>query len=205
MSEILPSHNVIPLQHIDYPDWHKQRTQFSLWYIHIECPKIIEYCQQQRFAFQHLLNQDYQRQWHISLFINGFWVKQRNYDDDFTAEDLQQQIHALTSLQLRPFQLTISHLGSFDNCLYLQILPHESLHKMRQVLAQTHHEISPTIYQPHITLGFYKDAFLKQDILSQIQQYSQQNISFTVNKIIFGHYQAKELQGELTHHFEFIF
>lgn len=183
-------------------EWHKNRPYFSLWYVEIGEPMIVDYCQNQQSHFQDFLNPNYQRQFHITLFVNGFWVKDKRYHDDFDEQDLNRQIHLLKSLHLNKFTLTLHQLHSFDNCLSIKILDDDNLSAIRQILQNTHNEISPSQYIPHITLGFYQDNFLKQDIIHYIQKIPIQALSFEVKTLTFGVYDVKALQGKLSSIFE---
>lgn len=182
----------------DYVGWHKHRPHFGLWYIEIHHQEIWRYCQLKQTQFHHFLNPNYHRQFHITLFVNGFWQPQKTHDDDFTPNDLNEQIGILKKLTLMPFELTLENLHTFDNCLSIKIKENEQLNLIRKYLSNTHHEIAPTHYIPHITLGFYQDNFLKQTILDKIHRQEFQELSFLVNKLTFGYYHALQLQGELT-------
>lgn len=194
---------VIPLLEQDYPQWHKNRSYFCLWYIEIICHDILNYIQIKQSEFQHFLAPYYHRQAHITLFVNGFWVEQKMYIDDFNQQNLNTQIQALQTLDLEPFTLTLEHLHSFDNCLAIKIQHHPIFNHIRQVFNQTHQEISPSDYIPHITLGFYRESFLKQQILDKIQNTVYQKLSFQVDKLTFGYYHAQALQGQLSPIFQF--
>lgn len=194
---------VIPLRNIDYPQWHKNRPYFCLWYIEITCPDILHYIHIKQREFQDFLAPHYHRQAHITLFVNGFWVEHKMYIDDFHQQDLNIQIQALQTLDLEPFTLTLDNLHRFDNCLAIKIQHHTALNRIRQAFNQTHQEISPSDYIAHITLGFYQESFLKQQILDKIQSIPYQTLSFQVDKLTFGYYHAQALQGQLTPIFQF--
>lgn len=194
--------HVIPLQpSYDYSDWHKGRLYFSIWYIELTCPHLITYCHSIRQQCLPLLDIHYQRQFHITLFVNGFWSKERRFSDDFLPEDLQRQVDQLHLLSLSPFSLTLTGLDSFTNCLFLNVDdPYGQLERIRQVFADVHPEISPAVYYPHVTLGFYRQAFLGDQVLKQIKQTVWQPKTFEVTQLKFGMYHASELQGRLCSH-----
>lgn len=201
---LLPNERVFPFIQQDYPDWHKGRQQFGLWYIEINSPIIVDYCQRIQKQFDNFLQPNYQRQFHITLFINGFWVKNKQLSDEFDKNQLDLHIQALTSLQLSTFDLTLNKINSFKNVLLIHIDDNNhQLVKIRQILQLFSDEISPTSYYPHITLGFYQQNFLGQKIFDKIRQINLQNLEFTVDKLIFGTYQSQELQGKLTPIYEF--
>lgn len=193
---------VTALNHQDYVDWHKHRPHFCLWYIEIDDKDILQYCQIKQAEFAQFLVPNYQRPFHITLFVNGFWQNSKVYDDDFIQNNLDRQVATLQSLNLKPFALNLTHLHSFDNCLSIKIADNDNLTLIRKHLKTTHHEISPSVYLPHITLGFYRQNFLKKTILNEIDNKGFENVSFNVHKLTFGYYHAVELQGNLTPIFE---
>lgn len=183
-------------------DWHKNRPYFSLWYIGIDDNDVLNECQATQKQCGQFLNPHYQRQFHITLFVNGFWVKDKQYDDDFNQTDLNGQIEQLKNLKLNKFKLSLEKLYAFDNCLSIKTSDNEYLTTIRQTLQSTHNEISPSQYIPHITLGFYQDDFLKQTMIHHIQKIPIQALSFEVKTLTFGVYDAKALQGKLSPIFE---
>lgn len=152
---------VIPLRNIDYPQWHKNRPYFCLWYIEITYPDILHYIHIKQREFQDFLAPHYHRQAHITLFVNGFWVEHKMYIDDFHQQDLNTQIQVLQRLDLKPVTLTLDNLHCFDNCLAIKIQHHTAFNRIRQAFNQTHQEISPSDYIAHITLGFYQWRLLR--------------------------------------------
>lgn len=182
-------------------DWHKGRTEFGLWYVEITCPDIQEYCHAKRQALMAWLEPDYHRQFHITVFVGGFWVADKVRDDEMTWQDVGRQVEALSRLGrrvIRPFYLTLSNLYAFDNCVVIKTRHSDELHRIRHVLSGVHGEISPSCYVPHITLGFYRDIFLKTDVQNAIRQTPCLPLSFRVDELTFGYYQATQGQGELT-------
>lgn len=196
--------STLTLTEQDYSAWHKNRTAFGVWYIEIEAEEISQYCQAIQTQFQSLLNPNYQRQWHITLFVNGFWVEHKHFADDFNRADLDLQINALNALNLKPFSLKLGHLHSFLSCPFIHIIDEQHhLASIRQALAQTQMEISPAHYTPHITLGFYQTEILGKDVLALMQKIPIQHLELSVKKLTFGTYQATALQGKLTPIYQF--
>lgn len=196
---------VIPVTTQDYSAWHKNRPYFCVWYIGVDDSNILNYCQMKQKEFSQFLTHDYNRQFHITLFVNGFWVENQVCDDDFNLSQLTKQINVLNELNLKPFKLNLSNFHSFDNCLSIQVLHNNNLINIRNTLKSVHDEISPSYYIPHITLGFYKDYFLKQTIYHRIKLSEIKKLTLTVNKLTCGVYNAQELQGQLTPIYEFEF
>jgi len=183
----------------DYPEWHKGRTDYGLWYIEIDQPELIQYLDEIQAQFSNLLLPAEQRQYHITLFVCGFLqpaVKQ--YDDDFQIQQLQQQIKLIEALQLKPFELEITHIDSFSSALFLQIKDQQGvLAQIRQQFAHISEEIAALEYCPHITLGLYGEAWSSDRVLQRIQQLPLKTIKIQVKKLTFGYYKAQILQGLL--------
>lgn len=194
-----PDHAVIPLQLRDYPEWHHGRDSYALWYIELHTPGLMAYYQQLRAQFSDFLIADAQRQPHITLFVNGFLTQQINWDDDFSLQQMQQQISLLQQQKLSPFKLALTGIDSFSSSLFIQVQDnHGILQQLRGLLARTQQEIAALSYYPHITLGFYRQAFMGQQIIDCIQQIDFKMQTIMVEQLRLGVYDAKTLQGRLS-------
>lgn len=178
-------------------EWHQGREAFGLWYVTMP-DELSMYCQNLRLRFDDIFVPNYERVFHITLFVVGFCGV-----DDFCKTDLDKQIGALQDLNLSPFELSLSSLGTFDNSLHIKIRSHAILNEIRQALS-VYPEISPTVYTPHITLGFYDDNYLMVDILDKIQAFQISPKTFLVDKLIFGTYIPTQPQGVLSCCYEFL-
>lgn len=183
----------------DYPEWHKGRSDYGLWYIEIDQPELIQYLDEIQTQFSDLLLPKQHRQYHITLFVCGFLqLYTHQYDDDFQIQQLQQQIKLVEALQLKPFELEITQIDSFSSALFLQIKDQQGvLTQIRQQFAQVSREIAALEYCPHITLGLYREAWLSDIVLERIEQLSIKTINIEVKKLTFGYYKAQILQGFL--------
>ncbi|ENW92215.1 2'-5' RNA ligase family protein [Acinetobacter dispersus] len=183
----------------DYPEWHKGRSDYGLWYIEIDQLELIQYLDEIQAQFSGLLLPAQQRQYHITLFVCGFLqpaVKQ--YDDDFQIQQLQQQIKLIEAIQLIPFELEITQIDSFNSALFLHIQDQQGvLAQIRQQFALVSGEIAALEYCPHITLGLYGEAWPSDRVLQRIQQLPPKTIKIQVKKLTFGYYKAQILQGLL--------
>lgn len=177
---------------IGLDEWHGGRTAFGLWYVPI-ADKTAATAQKMRALFKDVLAPNYERTFHITLFVVGFCG-----EDAFNQANLHRQIKVLQDLKLTPFKLSLSTLGSFDNSLHIKIGACAVLDEIRCALQRTHQEISPADYVPHITLGFYQDRYLMADILSKIQAVSLVPETFLVDRLNFGTYVPTQPQGKLS-------
>lgn len=201
-----PSMSVIPTLAQDYPEWHKGRTHYSLWYLEIQQPELLHYLHQLRQHFADMLYTPNTRQFHITLFICGFLTAhEQKWDDDFSHQQLQQQIEILNPEQKISFKLKSGYLNSFESALFIEIDDMQGiLAEMRQQLYACSKEVAPLQYCPHITLGLYKDKINSDAVFERMQNIPQQQFEFQVQQLTFGTYHAQTLQGPLTPYHQFI-
>lgn len=188
---------VLPFTTADYPEWHKGRQRYGVWYIPIDDAVVADYCGQLRGELHELLADDYRRQWHITLFVNGFYVDDCQYDDDFDNDILSKQINALEKLSLSNFHLMTQALGSFINCAYVGVKMHPALMHIRQSLGNHHQEIAPLTYAPHITLGLYRHAFEYDAVINRLNSVATTALDIPINRLMFATFDATDLQGKL--------
>ena len=183
----------------DYPEWHRGRSDYGVWYIEICQPELIHYLNKIRAQFSDLLIESNQRQYHITLFVCGFLTSHHpNFDDDFEIKTLSDQIKLIQQLQLEPFELEITQIDSFSSGLFLHIHDQKNiLSKIRKQLAQSSTEIAAVDYCPHITLGLYRENWPSDLVLQRIQKLPLKNMKVQVNQLTFGYYKAQILQGLL--------
>lgn len=194
-----PFCTVIPTLSHDYAEWHRGREDYALWYIEITEPKLQHYLQKLREHFSPFLFQPNIRQFHITLFICGFLTEyQPVLNDDFSQQQLSQQIKNLTKQKLGAFKIKTGKIQSFESALFVEILDeNNSLSVFRHLFAQNHHEIAALHYVPHITLGLYHSAFTAEQIFEHIETLEQQQFELDVTHLSFGYYKAKIIQGKL--------
>ncbi|MFN3291334.1 MAG: 2'-5' RNA ligase family protein [Acinetobacter sp.] len=196
-----PHSTVVPTEARDYPEWHLGRERYALWYIEVDDPVLISYLTQLRGQFSDLLYQPNQRQFHITLFIAGFWVEQATQSDDFSRAQLTQQFEHLKNLKLESFQLQVGGLNSFESALFLKVDDAAGmLDKIRKTLLQTSQEVAALSYCSHITLGLYREAVSSDHVLARMAEIEDIHSSLNISKLTFGFYQAHVLQGPLFSH-----
>ena len=191
---------VVPTLAQDYPEWHKGRTDYSLWYLEIQSPELLHYLHHLRQHFSDLLYTPNTRQFHITLFICGFLTThQQAWGDDFSQQRLQQQIELLNREKKSSFKLRSGRLNSFESALFIEIEDIEgSLAEIRQQLYTCSAEVAALQYCPHITLGLYKDHINSDAVFERMQNIPQQQFEFQIQQLTFGTYHAQTLQGPLT-------
>lgn len=188
-----------PTETHNYPEWHKGRKHYALWYVEIHHPELLAYLNDLTEKFSNYLLQPNTRQFHITLYICGFLKKNKmQFDDDFIQSKFQQQLKILTQNQPNIFKLTTGKINSFSSALFIEIQDHEnSLSNIRQLLSYSSQEIAALHYYPHITLGLYSTEIRAQEIFKAIETIDQKSFEISVDRLNFGIYQAQVLQGPL--------
>ena len=177
------------------------RELYALWYIEVDDPVLISYLTKLREQFSDLFYQPNQRQFHITLFVAGFWVEQATQSDDFSRVQLNQQLERLKNLKLESFQLQMGELNSFESALFLKVDDTAGvLDQIRKTLLQTSQEVAALSYCPHITLGLYREALCSDHVLARMAEIEDISYSLNVSKLTFGFYQSHVLQGSLFSH-----
>ena len=195
---------VVPTAAQDYPEWHKGRQRYALWYLEIQQPEVLAYLEQLRRQFSGLLFAPNTRQFHITLFVCGFLHQHKRYDDDFTYQQFNAQLQQLQLLNLAPFQLKTGKINSFESALFIEIEDSEqALQQIRQQLSPCSGEIAPLSYCPHITLGLYSHAFNSNELFRRADEIEQQSFELEIRQLTFGAYAAQQLQGPLSAYRQF--
>lgn len=201
---------VVPTLNQDYPAWHLGREHYALWYLEILDPDLLVYLATLREHFSDILYTPNTRQFHITLFICGFFnalntadailaAEKSKYNDNFSEQQFKQQQRQLQQLSFTNIQLKTGQINSFQSALFIEIQDDfEQLAQIRQCLNMNSVEIAPIEYCPHITLGLYKHAMNSDDVFARIAKLQQQQFNIDFQQISFGSYQAQLLQGPLT-------
>ncbi|MFT4763935.1 MAG: 2'-5' RNA ligase [Oleispira sp.] len=192
MKEPFLDHEVTqPTELRDFFEWHQGIKYFGFWAIEIKQQQCL---QQIKIAQQHLakkLHPHYLRQPHITVCASGLLDEQH-----FTHHALQQQIEKLQESKLTAFPLKLSQGNSFSTAPYLAIRdPSNALMTLRKLLNSICIEQDAAEYVPHVTLGFYNQAYNTTDLATDIANLSTLETDFIMKEIVFAHYNTNEIQG----------
>ncbi|MBA4503740.1 2'-5' RNA ligase family protein [Marinobacterium marinum] len=182
----------------DFPEWHRGIRHYAVWTLPVD-----DQAWQQRLAhLQHrlspFLHPGYVRQPHITLFAAGL-VDNRHFPPDRA----RQQAHVLRQLELSAIQLRATAVSTFTTAPWLGIQPVDnSLLYIRQALAKVIPEDAPADhYQPHITLGFYQQAYALEVIhthLAALNHTLPPLPPLSIKRVELCYYATHEMQGRLT-------
>ena len=154
----------------DYPEWHRGRSRYGLWMIALHCPEQLAYIDRLRQQLGDLLHPTW-RQPHLTLFVCGLEREQAEFDDDFTPQQLAQQLAAVRALASEPCALELGSPTSFSSAAYLPVSdPHGQLPRWRDALAGVCSEVRQATYVPHITLGLYRRQVSREVLRERLLQ-----------------------------------
>jgi 2'-5' RNA ligase len=96
------------------------------------------------------------REPHVTVFVAGFPCGTARWDDDVTEAALAAQGEALASTRVR---LRIGPANAFASCVVLEVEDADgSLADVRARLGRGVREVRFAPYQPHVTVGLFRDS-----------------------------------------------
>ncbi|MBP0047346.1 2'-5' RNA ligase family protein [Marinobacterium sp. AK62] len=181
----------------DCPQWHGGIEHYAVWCLPVEDPAWITFIHRAQSALSPWLHPSYQRQPHITLFAAGLVDKKSNLEAMLAA-----QIQSLELYSLSPVLLTPSALSTFSTAPWLGLTdPNGQLNRLRSRLSQVFCEDSPPArYQPHITLGFYRETYPLAPIHTALNQLSSDALRLPplrLDRLHLCYYRTREVQGRL--------
>lgn len=178
--------------------WRRGRSRFGVWVIDADGAPVRERLQRAQAHLGAVLWPS-ARQPHITVAVGGFLCDEARHADDWAPARLAAQQAALEGLALRPFELQIGGLDSFDSAAFLQVLdPAGGLASLREALVGAHHEYRDTAYCPHLTVGLYRRAVDKAALAAQLLAFDDgPPLSLSVTAVHWVSYAADELGGRL--------
>jgi 2'-5' RNA ligase len=190
-AKFLDHQNTQPIELRDFPEWHQGIEHFGFWAIEISHPDCLNKIQSHQRHLSKKIHPLYLRQPHITLVAAGLMA------DNFYNQDLlKQHIKQLENINLQAFPLQLAHCNSFTTCPYLYIGdPQDKLNSLRNCFNDVAESDHPEDYIPHVTLGFYNQAYRTSDIIKEISSINSIELEFMVSDIIFAQYKTSEIQG----------
>ena len=175
----------------DVVEWHQGIQYFGFWAIEIFDTACREKIRVHQAQLAPLLHPDYLRQPHITLWPAGLMAEQH-----YNKAKLHLHIAQLIDAKISAFSLRLSSVNSFMHCPYLAISdPLDNLNRLRQHFSYIAPADSPMSYTPHVTLGFYNQAYPSSDLVTEFVKLNWADIEFRVTELIFAQYKTKDIQG----------
>ncbi len=187
-----------PVSLSDWPQWHQGIRHYAVWCLPVDDPDWLAFIDQAQTALSPWLHPGYARQPHITLFAAGL-VDKNHYSADMQAA----QIKSLELYSLSPVLFTPAALSTFSTAPWLGIEDvNNQLESLRSLISKGLDEDSPAFeYQPHITLGFYRDSYPLADLTQRFEHLSQMAAklpTLQINQLHLCYYDTREIQGTLT-------
>jgi 2'-5' RNA ligase len=182
----------------DYPEWHQGRLRYAVWIVPINCPALLSHIHTLQTQLSDLLHAT-RRQPHLTLFVCGFEQTQAVADDDFTPEQLRQQMEGLGQVQSPPCTLEIGPPDSFASAAFLPVFDDRGhLQRWRTALGQSCREVRQSAYVPHITLGLYKRRIGADELRQRLAQLPvPANSQLNIEELHYATYESRDLFGPL--------
>ncbi len=182
----------------DWHQWHQGIRHYAVWCLPVDDPDWLAFIDQAQTALSPWLHPGYARQPHITLFAAGL-VDKNHYRADMQAA----QIKSLELYSLSPVLFTPAALSTFPTAPWLGIEDvNNQLESLRSLISKGLDEDSPAFeYQPHITLGFYRDSYPLADLTQRFEHLSQMAAklpTLQINQLHLCYYDTREIQGTLT-------
>ena len=191
--ELLAEPKTLPCRDEDFKEWHRGIPLYGFWGIPVRSSGWLSLYREAREHVLHLIHPGYSRAPHITLFPCGLLSPEH-----FSEDTLCRQALLLRQSNIRPFSLRYTAISSFSTAPYLGVEDSEGgLKKIRELLAGISGEDHPPpAYTPHITLGFYKEAFDSAEVSDCLKKFKKKfSLSLEVRELCFCTYKTCEFQG----------
>jgi len=178
----------------NFKEWHMGIPYYGFWAIMIERPEHLSLISKVQSHLQHFFLPGYSRQAHITLNACGLMSERH-----FSKADLDKQVSIIEAMNLSPFEVSISHIDSFTTAAYLNISDVSlSLSKINVALNQISCDSEPTSFEPHITLGLYREKFESKKVAKEIMKFELfETPPILVSEVHFCRYETANIQGQI--------
>jgi 2'-5' RNA ligase len=183
----------VPCFDRDFFEWHNGISHYGFWAVIVNDLDWIELCDAAHAHIRQFVHPGYKRTPHITITACG--LLDQNH---FSTEQMERQWMALRKMTIPPFCLKVGSLNSFTAapCLMIEDST-EVLKHIRDCLAVISEEDAPVQYQPHITLGLYRDAFSTVEVADCLARFKCASIKpMLVTELAFCVYETKDIQGQ---------
>lgn len=188
----LSTPKTVPCHDRDFVEWHNGISHYGFWAVVVKDPAWIALCDEAREHVKGFVHPGYQRAPHITVIACGLFDQ-----NHFSAEQLNRQKAALSEMRISPFHLAAGSLNSFTTGPYLAVEDRAgTISQIRDRLVMISAEDTPVRYEPHITLGLYRDAFDTVEIADCLARFTCKPVGpMLAAELSFCVYETKEVQG----------
>ena len=193
----------IPVVEQDYSEWHRGRSNYSVWLIESDGEEIHRHVEAAREHLSDFLIKPYKRQPHVTMYVCGFLVDNPRYDDDYGSGQFRVHAQALKDADIGPFFIETGGLNSFSSAPFLEVRDLEGgIAKVRTILSTMAKEVWTSHFTPHITVGLYSGAFSSSIVVRKISSFPVKPIKIKVERVTFATYNAHKIADALTYRHE---
>lgn len=200
MSRQAPSFShSLPCELREYPEWHRGRRLYAVWLLEVDAPPVLTRWQRARAHLADWLHPGYRRQPHITLGVAGFWGRQPKLADDLCPERLALLRQALRESPPATFELRIGAADSFASAPFLRVCsPPGCLEALRARLCPEDDQWRDTPYQPHLTLGLYRQRVTAAELRQRLTAFAEHEpLPLRCRHLSLCVYRARDPQGRL--------
>lgn len=176
----------------NFVEWHNGISHYGFWAVVINDPDWIVLWSVAHAHMKRFIHPGYQRAPHITIIACG--LLDQNY---FSTKQFNQQAKILSETTILPFYLKVGSLNSFSTAPYLEIEDSaEALKHIRDRLRVISEEDTLVQYEPHITLGLYRDTFSTIEVADCLSRFKcAPTRQMLVTELFFCVYETKQIQG----------
>lgn len=192
--EFLAVSNTVPYANRDFIQWHTGISHYGFWAVIVEGEDWIKLFDAASAYMEPFIHSGYRRAPHITVTACGLFSQEY-----FSDRLLDCQLTALSRASINPFMLKTGCLDSFVSAPYITVEdPTGALNPIRRLLMPFSREYNLARYQPHITLGLYRDKFSTQRVAYHFEDFPcMPACKMLVSEIAFCVYETKDIQGPI--------
>jgi 2'-5' RNA ligase len=189
----LSTPQTVPCRDHDFLEWHNGISHYGFWAVVINDLNWIAAWNAAHAHIKEFIHAGYQRTPHVTIMACGLFDQ-----NHFSAECLEEQFRVLGEMAIPPFYLRITSLNSFTTVPCLMVEDSTgSLKQIRERLTTVCEEDVPVQFQPHITLGLYRDAFNTVEVAKCLANFRcPPTRPVLVTELSFCVYETKEIQSQ---------
>lgn len=184
------------LAHVDrdFVEWHGGIAHYGFWAVVVADPDWLALLAAARAHVAQFVHTGYRRAPHVTVAACGLLA-----ESHFSTAQLARQLEALAAAKLASFSLSAGPLSSFTSAPMIVIEDLAGgLEKIRECITAVSPEDHPAPYQPHITLGLYRDAFDTAQIVDCLSAFAPAPVQpLQVTELAFCAFETKDIQGPI--------
>lgn len=151
--------------------WHKGRARYAVWLCRLRSLALTERVAAIAAQLGDAIHPIPADDIHVTVYVAGFPAETPTHSDDISWETLVQQRGQLQR-HFRPTVLEIGCASSFSTAAFLEVRdPSQVLCTVRDALGAATRELRFGPYQPHVTIGVYRDSRPTGPIIEALQQW----------------------------------